>query len=206
MLSFFFLKTGDDDPFTGVNVGTMASPCLVDINGDNLLDMFVGNDNGEVIFFQNEGTQFIPKFVRKTGEHGPLTTVDVGRYSSLAFGDLNGNGLMDVVIGDTLNNLAFFYKNTGSKTNPGKKKGRILNIFSSNYLFFCFLHIFWLCTVFTQKFGSDNPFDGIQKVVKKFTPTLADTNGDGLPVSFFLSCFVKIIFHLLYFLQFCIVY
>jgi hypothetical protein len=43
-------------------IGTMSSPCVVDLNGDGLFDLIFGRTNGNISVAYNKGTATAPKF------------------------------------------------------------------------------------------------------------------------------------------------
>ncbi|HHB77701.1 MAG TPA: T9SS type A sorting domain-containing protein, partial [Saprospiraceae bacterium] len=49
-------------PFKGIDVGLAAAPFMVDVNGDNLTDILVGERSGNVNFLQNIGAVGAPDF------------------------------------------------------------------------------------------------------------------------------------------------
>ena len=51
------------NPFGLSDVGSEASPTLVDIDGDGDLDAFTGNYDGNTLFFKNTGTVNSPSFI-----------------------------------------------------------------------------------------------------------------------------------------------
>ncbi|MFO1019786.1 MAG: FG-GAP-like repeat-containing protein [Planctomycetales bacterium] len=143
-------KTGSDNPLNGQDVGNAATPTSGDLNGDGLPDLIVGNDVGTFRYYQNTGTANVPAFTLQTGAANPLDGQSVGAYSTPALGDLNGDGLRDLVVGK-VNGTFSYYTNTGSTTTPA----------------------------FTLQSGGADPLNG-QDVGSCSAPTLGDLNGDGL--------------------------
>ncbi|WP_320073242.1 FG-GAP-like repeat-containing protein [Nostoc sp. MG11] len=96
------------------NVGRYAAPTLADIDGDGDLDAFVGNYNGDTLFFRNTGTTTAPTFTQETNNFG-LT--NVGRSATPTFADIDGDGDLDAFVGSENGNTLFF-RNTGTTTAP----------------------------------------------------------------------------------------
>lgn len=48
--------------FLGIDVGSNSMPAMVDINGDDLPDLLIGERNGNINYFQNTGTRHQPQF------------------------------------------------------------------------------------------------------------------------------------------------
>lgn len=48
--------------YMGINIGFYSRPQLVDVNGDQLLDILVGEQSGNINYFQNQGTATVPSF------------------------------------------------------------------------------------------------------------------------------------------------
>ncbi len=88
-------------------------------------------------------------FAAAIGSANPFNGVTVGRVSAPTLADLDGDGDLDAVVGETDGNLNYF-KNTGSATAP----------------------------VFVAQSGATNPFNGINVGIRS-APTLADLDGDG---------------------------
>jgi hypothetical protein len=49
----FTLQSGVNDPFSGVDIGALAVPGFVDIDGDGDQDVFIGETNGSIIYYKN---------------------------------------------------------------------------------------------------------------------------------------------------------
>jgi hypothetical protein len=91
-----------------------AMPALADIDGDGDLDLFVGEASGDVNFLRNEGSKREPRFVLVTEQ---LDSIDAGRRSAPALVDIDGDGLLDLVLGREDAGLVA-YRNTGTRTAP----------------------------------------------------------------------------------------
>lgn len=86
------------------------APCSGDLDGDGDLDLFIGNSNGTIMYFRNDGN----KFVLVNTE---FQNIFVGPNASPFLYDFDKDGLLDFIIGETNNSLNF-YKNKGTATNP----------------------------------------------------------------------------------------
>ena len=87
----------------------MSAPALGDLDGDGDLDMVVGNGQGQLFTIANTGTSLAPAF----GAPVQLAGIDVGGSSKPALGDLDGDGDLDVVVGNSSGDL-FIMTNTGT--------------------------------------------------------------------------------------------
>ena len=103
------------NPFGLSDVGLNATPTFADIDGDGDLDAFVGNKNGNTLFFQNTGTASSPLFTAPVAN--PFGLKDVGSFANPIFADINGDGDLDAFVGNGAGNTLFF-RNTGDANNP----------------------------------------------------------------------------------------
>uniref|UniRef100_UPI0034DE2AFB FG-GAP-like repeat-containing protein n=1 Tax=Candidatus Thiodubiliella endoseptemdiera TaxID=2738886 RepID=UPI0034DE2AFB len=143
-------KTGlGNNPFEGIDVGKASAPTLADIDGDGDLDLVVGEFYGTLKYYQNTGTTSNPAYEAKTGDDNPFNDIDVTGYSTPNLADIDGDGDLDLVVGENYGTLKY-YQNTGSTSNPA----------------------------YEAKTGGSNPFNGINAGYFP-KPTLADIDGDG---------------------------
>ena len=117
-------------PNDPVQTSGYNAPALGDLDGDDTLDLLVGVLGGtgggasavdNFLFFENTGSPSTPAYVRRTRRF--LPTVDVGAASAPAVADLNGDGRLDVVIGNESNprgeaSRLHVLMNVGTRTNP----------------------------------------------------------------------------------------
>ena len=103
-----------------LDFGTDAKPVFFDYNYDGKMDLIVGNYGyfrpfstykSGLAILENIGTTTKPKFKLNTDDYNFLSNYNlVGMHP--AFGDLDGDGKADMIIGELTGNLHFF-KNTG---------------------------------------------------------------------------------------------
>ncbi|MEO3480048.1 FG-GAP-like repeat-containing protein [Phaeobacter sp. CAU 1743] len=106
--SGFQALSGSDSPLAGIDVGSYSAPVFVDLEGDGDMDLVVGNSLGQLVTYQNFGSDYIAL----TGTDDPFNGIDIGSYSNPAFADIDGDGDQDLILGDRVGQLTAF-ENTG---------------------------------------------------------------------------------------------
>ena len=106
-----------NNPLTGFDVGEDNKMELVDIDGDGDFDLFCGEEDGILNFFENTGTAYIPEFTQRTGASNPMRGEDVGRDSNPTFCDLDNDGDFDIIVGEDGGTM-YYFENTGTATAP----------------------------------------------------------------------------------------
>lgn len=92
-----------------------------DLNNDNLTDMIVGDNNGQIYLFSSLGLNDsnFPEF-----ENYEVLDIDVGSFATPQLVDLNRDGLLDLVIGERMGidngilNGINYYQNIGTINDP----------------------------------------------------------------------------------------
>ncbi|MCX7084520.1 MAG: FG-GAP-like repeat-containing protein, partial [Methylococcales bacterium] len=103
------------NPFGLTNVGNNGKPTFIDIDGDGDLDAFIGNYNGDTLFYQNTGTATSAAFAAATTDSFGLG--GVGYNATPTFVDIDADGDLDAIIGN-YNGDTFFFINAVPPT-PG---------------------------------------------------------------------------------------
>lgn len=112
------LQVGDPGSKVNIDVGARATPTIVDWNSDGKKDLVVGALGGRIHIFINAGTDTAPDFRTETFAQDDGFDLDVpsGR-SSPHVTDLDGDGMKDLLTGNT-NGELLFYRNAGTNAAP----------------------------------------------------------------------------------------
>ena len=141
--------------FLGIDLGYECHPSFCDIDNDGDYDMFLGDEDGKIHYYRNDGTPEVFDFTFVTDEYAG---VNVANIDSPTFTDIDGDGDFDLFVGerswgeDNRRGDINFHENIGTPDSA----------------------VFELVT---QNFSSIDIGNGC-------TPTFSDINNDGLDEMF----------------------
>ena len=129
------------NPLGGLGAGNFATTAFADIDGDGRQDFVRGNSTGTIEVFLNggDGTYAAPA-------QNPFADIDAGDYSAPTFGDVDGDGDLDLVVGNVQGQIRTYLKGADGS--------------------------------YTEATGAANPFNGID-AGSDAKPFLVDIDGDG---------------------------
>ena len=104
---FITCTSGTNSPFDGIDIGWTRMPSFGDVDGDGDLDLVVG-ETYFLNYYENVGSAASPSYEARTGTANPFDGINVGEESAPAFVDLDGDGDLDLVVGNADGTLFFF--------------------------------------------------------------------------------------------------
>lgn len=97
--------------FGGVlDVGGASSPVFIDLDNDGDLDLLTGTQMGDIKYYENIGTASGPAWKSTPGSYAKLKH---SIYGAASFGDANGDGRLDALVGDLSGNI-YYHENSAS--------------------------------------------------------------------------------------------
>jgi len=138
-----------------IKVGSATALAVTDWNGDGLLDLLIGDIEGQMHFARNQGATNKPVFAPPTRMDAGGSLLKVGGDSGPCVADWDGDGVNDLLVGEG-NGQVTFFKNTGTAREPKLAAGTTL-VNGSGY-------------------SAGGKTDGVASRAK---PAVADWNGDG---------------------------
>ncbi len=115
----FDLVTDDYMGLSASGIGPAMYPAFGDVDGDGDMDMYIGDLQGRIHFYRNVSADAVAEFelfqVNIPDASGNM--LDVGQFATPQLADLDGDGLLDLIIGERNGNLNY-YRNTGTSTVP----------------------------------------------------------------------------------------
>jgi hypothetical protein len=106
-----FIQDGGSD----LSVGLEANPAAADWNRDGAKDLLVGDGYGQIVFFENIGTDANPSFNGSVLLDAGGSTLDVGLYARPDTVDWDNDGVLDILCGcnDVNNGYVYLFRAQG---------------------------------------------------------------------------------------------
>jgi hypothetical protein len=102
---------------TVIDAGDVDKPLLTDYDGDGYLDMLLGNLDGNIVLYtQSNANSAIFRRVGNLTTNGS-TIIDVGGYAAPAITDIDGDGLLDLFVGNASGTI-YRFEQTQSAVSP----------------------------------------------------------------------------------------
>ena len=106
-----------------IDYGEGSAPALFDYNGDGLMDLVIGsrgiylglgNYKPALALYQNTGTASSPEFTVVDEDWLSVSTLDLGQYPNPTFGDIDGDGDFDMLLGSANGEVYLFTNSAGA--------------------------------------------------------------------------------------------
>ncbi len=93
--------------FCSIDIGDNAVPAIADIDGDGLLDLIIGKTDGTLSHYE----QTVVNSTSFTLITNNFNSIDIGDESEPAFTDLNGDGKLDLLVGEHNAQIHYYRQN-----------------------------------------------------------------------------------------------
>lgn len=112
------------ETFCDIDVGLISRPCFSDMDGDGLLDMIIGSDDGLIHHYKQESVHSGSfELVSDT-----LSGIAINGSAKPCMTDLDGNGLLDMIVGSFEGDLLFYEQDEAGSVTFSLKKPRLVQI------------------------------------------------------------------------------
>ncbi len=140
-IHYFQNTAGPNNPVTfttaipeyqGIDIGKNATPQIIDLNRDGLLDLVIGTQAGFLVYYPNNGTTTNPIFDESIIQLGDVDTRFIGEsagYSAPIVSDLENPGTYILYAGSQSGNL-FRYNEIEGNLSAGASFNEMTNTFA----------------------------------------------------------------------------
>lgn len=109
-----------------IDVGEGCAPVFFDYNQDGLPDLLIGNKGyfeapgvyrSQIALYENTGSAENPEFTHVTDDFANIGDIGLGQGLHPAFGDVNNDGVIDMLVGDSSGRI-YVFDNTAAAGEP----------------------------------------------------------------------------------------
>jgi hypothetical protein len=97
--------------------GNRATPVMADWDGNGTQDLLVGNLDGNIQIYLNQGSSSVPSFSTYSLLQVGGGTFDIGTRAAPRIYDWNGDGLKDILVGE-VSGYIYYLQNVGTNSAP----------------------------------------------------------------------------------------
>jgi hypothetical protein len=113
-----------NDALVQLEGGSNVAPALGDLDDDGDLDLIVGESDGTLSYYRNDGSPQEPSF---TLARDDFAGAPVDNRSAPALGDVDGDGDLDVLVGSKADGFALI-RNSGTPSSPAFEPAAAVNL------------------------------------------------------------------------------
>jgi len=120
--------------YGNIDVGAFSTPQLVDVDFDDKVDLLIGERNGNLNYFHNNGTSTVPQFDSITNAFGGVDTRTLGYVTGYSAPNLfSKNGSFNLLVGSENRSLLEYSDIDGNLNGNFSELGAFGEIFEGNW-------------------------------------------------------------------------
>jgi len=112
--------------------GNFSTPVMGDLDGDGLVDMIMGQGNGTIMVFEQSAANSTTFGTGTLLKNADGTTLSVTYYAKPTLTDLDGNGLLELLVGEDLGTIVRYEQVAATGTNA-LSFNRVSTLFPNPY-------------------------------------------------------------------------
>ena len=96
------------ESFLDIDVGGISTPEFTDIDGDGLIDLIIGETDGNLNQYeQDEEGSYNFTLITES-----FNDIHIGKISTPCFGDIDDDGLLELFVGENVGPIHYFKQNS----------------------------------------------------------------------------------------------